>query len=147
MTSVHSQMPVSARLASATLILLTLGLVGSACGDGQPAFCAPLSKAADMSGISAALRAGDLSEATTEASQLRQLASQAPPEIRADFVAVADSVREIVDLLATERQDGQIDPGQFERRRKDLNKRLGEIDSRSDRIRVWTSEQCGIELQ
>lgn len=119
----------------------------AACGDGQPAFCGPLSKAADLSGIAAALRSNDLSKASEEAAQLRQLAGEAPPEIRADFMAVADSVREIVDLLATERKDGQVDPGQFERRREDLNKSLGQMGRRSDRIRVWTSEQCGIDLE
>ena len=136
---------------AASLVLLTLSLMLStllaACGDGQPAFCSPLSKAADLSGIAAALRSNDLSKASEEAAQLRQLAGEAPPEIRADFIAVADSVREIVDLLATERKDGQVDPGQFERRREDLNKSLGQMGRRSDRIRVWTSEQCGIDLE
>jgi hypothetical protein len=136
---------------AASLVLLTLSLMLStllaACGDGQPAFCSPLSKAADLSGIAAALRSNDLSNASEEAAQLRQLAGEAPPEIRADFIAVADSVREIVDLLATERKDGQVDPGQFERRREDLNKSLGQMGRRSDRIRVWTSEQCGIDLE
>ena len=133
------------------MVLLTLSLMLStllaACGDGQPAFCSPLSKAADLSGIAAALRSNDLSKASEEAAQLRQLAGEAPPEIRADFIAVADSVREIVDLLATERKDGQVDPGQFERRREDLNKSLGQMGRRSDRITVWTSEQCGIDLE
>lgn len=136
---------------AASLVLLTLSLMLStllaACGDGQPAFCSPLSKAADLSGIAAALRSNDLSKASEEAAQLSQLAGEAPPEIRADFIAVADSVREIVDLLATERKDGQVDPGQFERRREDLNKSLGQMGRRSDRIRVWTSEQCGIDLE
>ena len=64
-----------------------------------------------------------------------------------DFVAVADSMVEIINLITTERDEGQSDPGQFERRREELNNRLGQIDSRSDRIRVWSSAQCGIELE
>jgi len=132
------------------VVLLTLSLMLStllsACGDGQPAFCGPLSKAADLSGIASALRSSDLSKASKEAAQLSDLAGEAPPEIRADFVAVADSILEIIDLITTERDEGQSDPGQFERRREELNTRLGQIDSRSDRIRVWGSEQCGIEL-
>jgi hypothetical protein len=133
------------------VVLLTLSLMLStllsACGDGQPAFCSPLSKAADLSGIAAALRSSDLSKASNEAAQLSDLAGEAPPEIRADFVAVADSILEIIDLISTERDEGQSDPGQFERRREEMNTRLGRIDSRSDRIRVWASEQCGIELK
>jgi hypothetical protein len=105
-----------------------------------------LSQAADLSGISAALRSGDLAKAGTEAGQLSKLASEAPPEIRADFEAVADSIEEIIDLVASEREEGQSDPGQFERRREELNSRLGQIDNRSQRISVWASEQCGIEL-
>ena len=136
---------------AASLVLFVLGAMLStllvACGDGQPAFCSQLSKSADLSGIASALRSSDLSKASKEAAQLSDLAGEAPPEIRADFVAVADSILEIIDLITTERDEGQSDPGQFERRREDLNTRLGRIDSRSDRIRVWASEQCGIELE
>ena len=136
---------------AASLVLFVLGAMLStllvACGDGQPAFCSQLSKSADLSGIASALRSSDLSKASKEAAQLSDLAGEAPPEIRADFVAVADSILEIIDLITTERDEGQSDPGQFERRREELNTRLGRIDSRSDRIRVWASEQCGIELE
>ena len=136
---------------AASLVLFVLGAMLStllvACGDGQPAFCSQLSKSADLSGIASALRSSDLSKASDEAAQLSELAGEAPPEIRADFVAVADSILEIIDLITTERDEGQSDPGQFERRREELNTRLGQIDSRSDRIRVWSSVQCGIELE
>ena len=136
---------------AASLVLLVLSVMLStllvACGDGQPAFCSQLSESADLSGIASALRSSDLSKASDEAAQLSELAGEAPPEIRADFVAVADSMVEIINLISTERDEGQSDPGQFERRREELNTRLGQIESRSDRIRVWASEQCGIELE
>ncbi|CAB4530354.1 unannotated protein [freshwater metagenome] len=130
----------------ALLALVALSGLLAACGDGRPAFCTPLSQAADLGGISAALRAGDIAEAGDEAIQLRELASEAPPEIRADFEEVADSIIEIIDLVASEGEDGQSDPSRFERRREELNTRLGQIDNRSQRISVWATEQCGLEL-
>ena len=136
---------------AASLVLLVLSVMLStllvACGDGQPAFCSQLSKSADLSGIASALRSSDLSKASDEAAALSELAGEAPPEIRADFVAVADSMVEIINLISTERDEGQSDPGQFERRREELNARLGQIENRSRRIRVWASEQCGIDLE
>jgi len=121
------------------------------CGDGTPAFCAPLRDSSDLSGLSTALDAVDLDRAASEAQRLRDLASSAPEEIRDDFVALADGVVDAVDLIAAERQTdpvqaGIADPGERERQREELNDRLGELDRRSDRIAAWASEQCGLDL-
>lgn|GEM_PF-975358 len=136
----------SSRLRVVAFALLTASLIATACGDGSPAFCTPLGKVADLSQIAAALKTGDMKGASAQAAQLRKLSGEAPPEIRADFVAVADAIVEIVDLVAKEPVEGQSDPGQFEQRREDLNNRLGQIDTRTQRITVWASEQCGLEL-
>lgn len=146
------------RTAVAVVTILTGALGLAACGDGTPAFCTPLADSADLSGLTDALDAGDLERAASEAQRLRDLADEAPSDIRADFTELAQSVVDIVDLLAgdlaasspTTVAEGSsaptVDPGEVERRRDELNDRLGALDRRSDRIAAWASEQCGIDL-
>lgn len=143
------------RRRAVAVLLSCLPLVAVACGDGTPAFCGPLADSADLSALSAALDAGDLEKAASEAQRLKDLAEEAPATIRADFVALADGVVDIVDLIAQERDANAVtsdtstdtvDPGEVERRRDELNARLGELDRRSDRISAWATEQCGLNL-
>ncbi|MHB1137870.1 MAG: hypothetical protein ACYC2O_02865 [Microthrixaceae bacterium] len=145
------------RAAVAVVVTILIGALGlGACGDGTPPFCTPLADSADLSGLTDALDAGDLDRAASEAQRLRDLADEAPSDIRADFTELAQTVVDIVDLLAEDlaasaptTADGAattVDPGEVERRRDDLNDRLGDLDRRSDRISAWASEECGIDL-
>ena len=134
-----------------TLTLAVCLPLALSCGDGTPAFCEPLENTADLSSLGGALEAVDLDRAASEAQRLRDLADEAPPEIRADLVALADGVVDVVDLIATERgassgPAGAADPGEVERQRDQLTDRLGELDRRSDRISAWAAEQCGLDL-
>ncbi len=144
------------RTAVAVVTILTGALGVNACGDGTPPFCTPLDDSADLSGLTDALDAGDLDRAASEAQRLRDLADEAPSDIRADFTELAQTVVDIVDLLtedlsasAPTTADGAattVDPSEVERRRDALNDRLGALDRRSDRIAAWASEECGIDL-
>ena len=89
----------SPRRAVASLVLAAATLVPVACGDGTPAFCAPLAEQADLDDLATALEDGDLTAADAEARRLRDLADEAPEEIRSDFRALADAVVDVVDLV------------------------------------------------
>ena len=144
------------RRSVATVLLFATATGVVACGDGTPEFCTPLADSADMSALTESLQAGDLDRAASEAQRLRDLAADAPSDIRADFAALADGVVDIVDLLREDLATNSpltgdettttVDPGEIERRRDELNDRLGTLDRRSDRIEAWASEQCGIDL-
>jgi len=90
--------------------------------------------------------------ALAEARRLRDLAAEAPPEIRADFRALAEAVVDIVGLLEDERAasdgtgGGSPGPAEVERRREQLNDRLGQLDRRSLRVATWSSRECGLDL-
>lgn len=143
----------------AVSVAATVALTVTACGDGTPSFCAPLEANSDLSALSAALEEGDLETAGAEARRLRDLADEAPEQIRADFRALAEAVVDIVELLEEDRlasepvEDGgthgsstTVDPGQVERRREELNTRFGDLDGRSERITTWARRECGLEL-
>ena len=155
------------RRRTVAVLVSAISLCAASCGDGTPAFCTPLAETAKLSDLVAALDSGDLENAASEAQRLRDLASEAPPEIRADFTALADAVVDIVRLITDERDSTTsltpgattvpsgaapgststtVDPGELERQRNELNNRLGELDRRSDRISSWAQEQCGLEL-
>ena len=141
----------SLRRSAAALMVAATTLVPLACGDGTPGFCTPLAEHADLDDLATALERGDLTVADAEARRLRDLADEAPEEIRSDFRALADAVVDVVDLLAedqlaTEATDDAVNPSEVERRREDLNDRFGELDTRSERIRTWARRECGIEL-
>ena len=139
------------RLAAATLILST-SLLAASCGDGTPAFCSTLREQSDLAALGAALDEGDLDAAGDEARQLEELADEAPAQIRGDLRELGDAVVQIVDLLATERDDAEVEgadpgaPGEADQRRQDLNERLGELDERSRRVSAWALEECGLAL-
>lgn len=71
----------------------------TSCGDGTPAFCSDLAGSRNLNGVVTALKADDLAKATSEANRLKDLASKAPSEIRADLSALADGVIDIIDLV------------------------------------------------
>lgn len=134
----------------ALLTLLTLPL---GCSDGTPAFCGPLSEAADLDAVSEALDAGDLDAAQAEAAALQDLAAGAPDEIRSDLIALADSVADIVDLVVADTPEpGEADdrPGrqasEVERRRDDVNSRFADLDRRSTVVTTWAARECGLDL-
>src|SRR5690606_25421784 len=111
-------------LLAAPIALLAL----SSCGDGTPAFCAPLAESSDLGTLADALIEDDLPGATAEARRLRDLADTAPTEIRADLAALADAVGDIVELLeqeeraastGTEAEPPEVSAAQIERRRED----------------------------
>ena len=142
----------SPRRAVASLVLAAATLVPVACGDGTPAFCTPLAEQADLDDLATALEDGDLTAADAEARRLRDLADEAPEEIRSDFRALADAVVDVVDLLAQDRAATEagggdaVNPSEVERRREDLNDRFGELDARSERITTWARRECGLEM-
>lgn len=139
-------------LAGISLALALLAVPG--CGDGTPAFCAPLADQADLGELGTALEQGDLDVAAAEARRLRDLADEAPEEIRSDFRELGDAVVDIVDLIAEDRRVTEatssdpdaVNPSEVERRREDLNDRFGELDTRSERITTWARRECGLEL-
>ena len=137
----------------AALVVATLAvLVPIACGDGTPAFCTSLAEVSDLDALAGALEEDDLRTALAEARRLRDLAAEAPPELRADFRALAEAVVDIVGLLEDERAasdgtgGGSPGPAEVERRREQLNDRLGQLDRRSLRVATWSSRECGLDL-
>ncbi len=143
----------SPRRTAAGLMLAAATLVPVACGDGTPGFCTPLAEHADLDDLATALEDGDLTAADAEARRLRDLADEAPEEIRSDFRALADAVVDVVDLLAQDQATADaeggadaINPSEVERRREDLNERFGELDARSERITTWARRECGLEM-
>ncbi|MGB3412603.1 MAG: hypothetical protein WBA45_15565 [Microthrixaceae bacterium] len=91
-----------ARPSTITRIVAPLILVAASitsCGDGTPAFCSDLASSRNLNGVVTALKADDLSKATSEANRLKDLASKAPSEIRADLKALANGVVDIIDLV------------------------------------------------
>lgn len=129
-------------------MLATTVLGVSSCGDGTPGFCEPLAESADLSGLATAIEAGDLDTAGAEAERLSDLADSAPAEIRDDFDELIDAVVDVIELLeSTAATDGPgAGTGDLERQRDDLNARLGELGTSSDRVAAWASAQCGIDL-
>jgi hypothetical protein len=124
-----------------------------ACGDGTSEFCTPLADAADLGALGDALREDDLATARAEAERLADLAETAPSEIRADLVALADSVVDIVELLEDEQRAGDTDSdgsgvsaAQVERQREALNDRFGQLDRRATRVTTWAARECGLDL-
>lgn len=116
------------------------------CGDGRPAFCGPLSESADLDGLVDALDSGDLDRAAEEADALRQLAGDAPAEVRDDLVTLSDAVVEVVELLGRQADPG-ADAAETERRRERLNADLAEMSERTDRVQRWTVRECGFDLR
>ena len=141
---------------------LVAGLL-SGCGDGRPGFCDDLARSADLSGLTAALEARNLPRARQAAADFQDLADGAPPDIRDDIRSLAGSVADIVGLLGAERTSGpgvttttagdgpaappSADAADVERRREDLNRRLGELSGTSSRVEDWASRTCGITLR
>lgn len=140
---------VGARLARRVAIVAALVALG-ACGDGTPAFCTPLAEVADLAALADAIDASDGTRARAEAERLVALADDAPTEIRSDLAALADAVVDIVDLLEadadTSSAEDSAPPAEIERRRANLNERLGELDRRSTRVSTWAATECGIDL-
>jgi hypothetical protein len=155
----------------AALVAAVLTTALGGCGDGTPAFCQPLAHMSDLDALAGALDADDLDAARAEAQRLRDLADDAPAEIRADFAALANAVVDIVELLEQEQvasapspaegeagttpggveEPGTIDatdigPAEVERRREALNARLGDLDRRGTRVSTWAARECGLEL-
>jgi hypothetical protein len=135
------------------LLAALLATLLVACGDGTSEFCGPLAEAADLGALGDALREDDLDTARAEAERLADLAGTAPSEIRADLVALADSVVDIVDLLEDEQRAGGtegdgsgISAAQVERQREALNDSFGQLDRRSTRVTTWAARECGLEL-
>lgn len=130
------------------LVAVTLPacLAATGCSDGTPEFCGSLRADADLDALGTALDAGDLDLARAEAQRLADLADEAPAEIRPDLSALADSVVDVVDLLADE-ASGTSDAGEIERRREQLNEDLAEMDRRSQRVATWALEECGLRLE
>ena len=90
-------MPVRSRrrnLAGAVLALAAVAAASTGCGDGRPAFCDDLARAADMDALSAALRAQDLDRARTAAREFSDLADGAPEDLRPDMLDLARAVSE-----------------------------------------------------
>lgn len=152
-----------------------LGSAAAACGDGRPAFCDDLARDGDLGGLTKALSAGELAGAQDEAARLTDLADAAPADIRDQFGALAEAVADIVDLLEVEAAGGPPgtvppdadapaggdqttttattvaggaggDPAEVERRREELNERLGELSGTSSDVENWARRNCGIEL-
>ncbi|HTN99148.1 MAG TPA: hypothetical protein VL068_00625 [Microthrixaceae bacterium] len=90
----------------ATLALLAVTV--TSCGDGSPAFCKDLTESKMLAGVVAALKEGDLKKATEEAKQLKDLAGDAPTEIRADMTALADGVADIIDLVRRDNEANSV---------------------------------------
>ena len=149
-------MPVRSRrrnLAGAVLAVTAVVAVSTGCGDGRPAFCDDLARAADMDDLSAALRAQDLDRARTAAREFSDLADGAPEDLRPDMQDLAGAVSEIVDLLSAERNampgaghEGQGDAAVVERQRDELNERLDDLAVTSSRVERWASRECGLDL-
>ena len=143
----------SRRRVAVGLMAAAATLVPVACSDGTPDFCTPLAEQAGLDDLATALEKGDLTAADAEARRLRDLADEAPEEIRSDFRALADAVVDVVDLLAEDQLAADagggadsVNPSEVERRREDLNDRFGELDARSERITTWARRECGLEL-
>jgi hypothetical protein len=139
-------------LAAAGALALA-ALATTACGDGRPAFCDELSKAADMSELSAALESQDLGKARTAAESFSELAAAAPDDIRTEMEDLADAVERIVGLLAADRnavpgagEQGQGDAAVVEQDRDELNRRLEELATTSSQVERWAARECGVTL-
>lgn len=124
---------------------IALSLVLAACGDGRPAYCDDLTRNAQLGTLTRALEARDLGRARRAATAFRGLADAAPADIRADMRALARAVADIVGLLEAEQSAGP-NPADVERRREELNRRLGQLSATGSRIENWASRTCGITL-
>ncbi|MGB6059908.1 MAG: hypothetical protein WBF71_16755 [Microthrixaceae bacterium] len=80
----------------------------TSCGDGTPAFCGDLGGSRNLDGVVTALKADNLAKATSEANRLKDLASKAPTEIRADLSALADGVIDIIDLVKRDQEANSV---------------------------------------
>lgn len=129
---------------AAAILVVALGGLVAACGDGTPPFCASLGRQADLRRLGAALDTGDLSRATREADRFRRLADEAPDAVRPDLTALADGLAAVVGVVRD--QQGGADPTALERRRDELNTRLSELGRRSRNVSAWASRECGLDL-
>lgn len=165
------------------LCLLSATAPTLGCGDGRPAFCDQLQEVSSLRSLRTAIEQGDLSDARAEARRLREVADDAPPEVRSRFRALAGAVNDLVELLAAERTPvargpgsgtgtgtpsttvtaggdvatsgpnsgvdagtSSAEPAEVERRREQLNRRLGELGDDSSAVTAWAAETCGVDL-
>jgi hypothetical protein len=141
------------RCATGLIATVLVATMLASCGDGTPPFCDALEDTADLTAISSALEEGDLETARAEAQRLRDLAADAPSEIRADFTALAGAVADIVVLLQRDERSRDsseegpaVGAADVERSRDELNSRFGDLDRRSTRVSTWAARECGIDL-
>lgn len=131
------------------------------CGDGRPPFCDQLQRRAGLEDLTAAIERGDLETAAGEARALVELSASAPREVRPNLERLSEAVADVVALLEAERSsaegsggDGRPDratddrPGaaDLQRRRDELNDRLGDLSADSSAVSAWTREHCGFTL-
>ncbi len=151
--------------------LIVLSVFVASCSDGTPGFCRDLNSSKQLDGIVAALKKNDLKRADSEARRLKDLAAEAPGEIRTELEALADGVVDIIDLVKRDQDANSVatanssetggddtqddtstvnppstEPTDVEQRRNELNFRLGELDKTSDDVSNWALKECGIEL-
>lgn len=161
-----------------TLCLLSAGASTIGCGDGRPDFCDQLQEVSSLRSLRTAIEQGDLSTARSEARRLREVADDAPPEVRSRFRALAGAVTDVVELLSAEQApvtrgpgsgvegtppgdrapttdggptagpapEAGSEPAEVERRREQLNRRLGELGDDGSAVTAWAAETCGIDL-
>jgi len=140
------------------LALASLAVVAS-CGDGRPAFCDDLARSANMSALTSALDARDLTKARAAATDFRELADRAPDDVRSDLRDLAAAISDIVDLIAAQRgatlgaeggrtpqDDGTQTVSGVDQDRAKLNTRLGELSTVSSRVERWAARNCGLTL-
>lgn len=186
-----------ARRAAAVGALCLLSTVPAlGCGDGRPEFCDRLQDVSSLRSLRTAIDRGDLTTARDEARRLREVADDAPPEVRTEFRSLAAAVADVVELLAVERSPvargpgsgagttsttapdgtaggpagadpgtgssapttpgtpttaapggaGAAEPAEVERRREQLNRRLGELGDDGSAVTAWAADTCGVDL-
>lgn len=138
-----------------------LAVALASCGDGRPRFCDQLQRRAGLEDLTAAIERGDFETAADEARALVELSASAPREVRPNLERLSEGVADVVALLEAERSaaegsgsDGRPDqptgdpPGaaDLQRRRDELNDRLGELSADSSELSAWTREHCGFTL-
>lgn len=133
----------SRRAAAAALVLL-IGLTAS-CSDGRPGFCDALETNADLEPLAEAIADSDGERAAAEAQRLIDLSEDAPPEVRGDLRELANAIEDIV-AHAADLTDPASDPAEVERRRDQINERLGTLDRRIERVSTWAERECGLRL-
>ncbi|CAN5680020.1 hypothetical protein BH20ACT2_BH20ACT2_19370 [soil metagenome] len=136
--------PARALAAVVAAVVLAMGCSGG--GGSEEAFCAALPDVPPLSLVLDQLEALDREETqgalATTLERYAELDDAAPDEIDGDVATVTDLVTEIADALAVDAED----PVTAAERLTTIDPATDEVGAAADRIAVYASERCDIDL-